>query len=146
MFVFGSLSIFGGIEGGVVGDMLAHFVGRLNQVVAQVMVAGFGQATLFGLEITGVGSRPPQVSDLGYGIFSVAQVTKAILLTLVVALGRLREALGATDLGPDAGSMIGQAEATSSLSMSRTAAGQMAGRLPRQIALGMTMGYRYSTG
>ena len=98
MFVFGSLSILGGIEGCVGGDMLAHFVSGLNQVVAQVMVAGFGQTTIFGLEITGVGAGPPQASDLGYGVFSVAQVTRTIFLALLVPLGGLQEALDVTDL------------------------------------------------
>ena len=65
MVVLGGFTILTRIVSLIVGDFLAHQVGRLDEIVAQVAVAGFGKAAILSREITGAGTRPPEASDFG---------------------------------------------------------------------------------
>ena len=78
MGVFRCFPVLACVEVSVVWDVLTHLVSGLNEVVAQVAIAGLGHAPVFGLEVTGGGTGPPEASDFGHGVFGVAQITGAV--------------------------------------------------------------------
>mgnify|MGYP001814446191 CR=1 FL=1 len=97
--VLGGFPILAAIECSVFGDMLAHEVGSLDEVIAQVAVAGLGHAAVFSLKVSGIGTRPPQASQLGDGIFGIAEVSGTIAFASFVPLLRLQETLDSADFG-----------------------------------------------
>jgi len=101
--VLGDLFVLAGVEGGVVRDVDAHFVGTLDEIVAEVAVAGLGHTAILSFEVTGVVTRPPEAGDLGDGILSIAEVAGAVAFALFVPFERLEEAVDGADLGADAG-------------------------------------------
>lgn len=101
MIVLGSFIVLACIEGGVFGDVLAHTISGLDQVVTQVTITGLGQAASLGLKVAGVSAGSPEASDLGDGIFSIMEIARAIALALTVPLGAPQEALNAANLGSD---------------------------------------------
>ena len=75
--MFGCLLILARIEGAVLGDVLAHAVGSLDQIVAQVTIARFGHVAVLGFKVARSGARPPQASEFGHGIFCVTEIARA---------------------------------------------------------------------
>ena len=60
-------TILGSVEVLVFRDVAAHLVGGLDQVVAQVGVASFAEAAVFGGHGAGLGAGPPQAGEAGHG-------------------------------------------------------------------------------
>jgi hypothetical protein len=101
MVVFDGFIILALVVGHVFRDVLAHEVSGLDEVVAQVAIASFGHATIFSFKVAGASTRPPQTSDLGDSIFSIAEVARTVTFAFAVPLVTLEKALNAIDLSPD---------------------------------------------
>ena len=66
VLVLARLVIFAVVIGGILWVTHSDLVGRLAEVVAQVAVAGVGEARLIGLEVGGLSFAPLQAGELGH--------------------------------------------------------------------------------
>jgi hypothetical protein len=73
----------------IFGDVNPHQVDDLDKLVAQVVVAGFGEVAILSLEIIRASVRPPEASNLGDSDFGVLGIVRPVALTALVPFERL---------------------------------------------------------
>ena len=91
---------------GAIMDLLSNIVGKtpavstFYEVVAPVRIACFGQATIFGLKVAGVSSRPPEADEASQRCLAVV-FGLGVQVAPLVTLEALHEAMRILNLSQD---------------------------------------------
>ena len=84
---FGGFGIFALIEGAIFRHVSPDVIGGLDEIVAQVSIAGFGEVAVLGLELTGSAAGPPEASEFGDALFGIREGARAFDAAVAVELG-----------------------------------------------------------
>ena len=85
----------------VVRLMLAQFISRFYQIIAQEAIALLAHASLLAFKVARGITRPPQTGVLGYGVLHIAQVLCPEAPPALIPLLPLEEALQVANLRSD---------------------------------------------